>query len=72
MTDKESFPKGHIPEEVRQHLHAARDEMHKSLAGLLPPEYVEHRRKARKEVLLAFRGMLDHVLQHLDEQTKKA
>jgi hypothetical protein len=60
----------HIPEDVREHAKAARDEMHKSVEGLFPPEFLEHRRKARKEMLLAFRGMLDHAIKRIDEHTK--
>ena len=72
MTDKQSSPKEHIPEDVRQHMRAAHEEMRQSLEGLLPPKYVEHRRAAHKEALLALRSILDHVIQHLDEQSKKA
>ncbi|MCX6064349.1 MAG: hypothetical protein NT121_01125 [Chloroflexi bacterium] len=71
MTDKTSrkSPREHLPEDVREHLHAAREEMHKSVEGILPPEFVAHRRAARKEMLLAFRGMLDHAIQRIDEHT---
>lgn len=72
MTDKQSSPKEHIPEDVREHLHAAREEMRKSVEGMLPPAFVEHRRAARKEMLLAFRSMLDHAIEHVDERAKKA
>ena len=69
---KFTSPKDHIPEDVREHMRAARDEMRKSVEGLLPPEFIAHRRAARKEVLLAFRGMLDHAINHIDEHTTKA
>lgn len=74
MTEKteRKSPKEHLPEDVREHLHAARDEMRKSVIGLLPPEFVEHRRAARKEMLLAFRGLLDHAIERIDEHTHKA
>ena len=71
-TRKSVFPKERIPEDVRDHMRAARDEMRKSVEGLLPPEFVEHRRTARKEMLLAFRGLLDHAIEHIDERAKKA
>jgi hypothetical protein len=61
-----------IPEDVREHMRTARDEMRKSVEGLLPPEFVEHRRAARKEMLLAFRGLLDHAIERIDERTKQA
>ena len=70
-TRKSVFPKDRLPEDVRDHMRAARDEMRKSVEGLLPPEFVEHRRAARKEMLLAFRGLLDHAIQRIDERTKK-
>jgi hypothetical protein len=74
MTEKTTrkSPQEHIPEDVREHMRAARDEMRKSVEGLLPPEFVEHRRAARKEMLLAFRSMLDHAIQRVDERAKKA
>ena len=38
-----------IPEEVRQHARAAREELRESVKAFLPPEFFEHRRKpARK------------------------
>lgn len=60
-----------IPEDVREHMRAAREEMRKSMEGMLPPKFVEHRRAARKEMLLAFRSMLDHAIDHIDEHQKK-
>jgi len=74
MTEKTArkSPKEHLPEDVREHLKAARSEMHKSVEGILPPAFVEHRRAARKEMLLAFRGLLDHALERMDEHVKKA
>ena len=70
-TRKSMFPKERLPEDVREHMRAARDEMRKSVEGILPPEFVEHRRAARKEMLLAFRGLLDHAIERIDEHTKK-
>ena len=61
-----------LPDETHQHLRAAREEFHKSIEGLLPPEFVEHRRKIRKEMLLAWRSMIDASLQHMEEPEKKA
>ena len=63
---------GKIPEETRQHFHAAREEFCKSVEGILPPEFVEHRRKARKEILLAWRSMIDASLERMEETGKKA
>ena len=57
-----------IPEEARQHFHAAREEMRKSVEVLLPEGFLEHRRGARREMLLAWRSMLDAAIQHMDEK----
>lgn len=57
-----------IPEEVRQHVRAAREEFRESIRALLPPEFVEHRRKARKEMLLAWRSVIDRALERMAEK----
>jgi hypothetical protein len=76
MVDKTAQPhkhfEGKLPEETRQHLHAAREEFQKSLQGMLPPGFMEHRRKARKEMLLAWRSMIDASLERMEEPKKKA
>jgi hypothetical protein len=63
---------GKISDETRQHLRAAREEFHKSVEGMLPPGFSEHRRKARKEMLLAWRSMIDASLERMEEPKKKA
>ncbi len=71
-TDQKSDPNQHrIPEDVREHMRAARAEMRKSMEVLLPPGFVEHRRAARKEILLAFRGLLDHAIERIDSREQK-
>jgi hypothetical protein len=57
-----------IPEEAREHLKTARDEMRKSVETLFPPGFLEHRRAARKEMLLAARSLIDHALKTMDEK----
>ena len=57
-----------VPEEARQHFHAAREEMRKGLETLLPEGFLEHRRGARREMLLAWRSMLDAAIQRMDEK----
>ena len=57
-----------IPEEAREHVKAAREEMRESVRAFLPPEFFEHRRKARKEMLLAFRTAIDSALKRMDEK----
>jgi hypothetical protein len=55
-----------IPEEVRQHARAAREELRESMKALLPPGFIEHRRKARKEMLLAWRSLIDSAIERMD------
>jgi hypothetical protein len=55
-----------IPEEAVEHAKAARAEMRKSYAALFPPEFVAHRRKARKNMLLAAREIINHALERID------
>jgi hypothetical protein len=57
-----------VPEEAREHLKMAHDEMRKSYETLLPPGFLEHRRAARKELLLAARSLIDAALKHVDEK----
>jgi len=60
-----------IPEDVRQHARAAREEMRESMKAFLPPEFWEHGRKARKEMLLAWRSMIDSALERMDKNEEK-
>ncbi|HSR48755.1 MAG TPA: hypothetical protein VLL77_12305 [Anaerolineales bacterium] len=57
-----------IPDETREHLHAAREAFRRSYEGLFPPEFVAHRREARKEMLLAARSLIDHALKRMEER----
>jgi hypothetical protein len=57
-------------EEVRQHMKAAREAMHESYESILPPGFLESRRKARKEFLLAMRSMLDVAIERVDKAVK--
>jgi hypothetical protein len=63
---------GKLSEETRQHFHAAREEFRKSFEGMVPPGFMEHRRKARREMLLAWRSMIDATLERMEEPKKKA
>jgi hypothetical protein len=60
-----------VPEEVRQHARAAREEMRESMKAFLPPKFWEHSRKARKEMLLAWRSMIDSALERMEEKEDK-
>lgn len=65
MTDKDP-----IPEEVREHVRTAREEMRRSYEALFPPGFIEHRRAARKEMLLAVRSLIDAAIQRLEARDK--
>lgn len=60
-----------IPEEVRQHVRAARAEIRESMKAFLPPKFWEHGRKARKEMLLAWRSLIDTALERMEEKEEK-
>jgi len=66
-TRRKPFEK-EIPEEVRQHVSAAREELRESINAFLPPGFVEHRKKARKEMLLAWRSLIDTALERMDKK----
>ena len=36
--------------------------------SLFPPEFVQHRRKARREMLLAWRSFIDRAIERIDEK----
>lgn len=55
-------------DEAAEHLRAAHKEMHHAWEAFLPPGFVEHRRAARKEFLLAVRSVLDKAVKRLDEE----
>jgi len=64
--DKKEDIKYWPPEETRQHLKAARSEIRDSFKSLFPPEFVEHRRAAHREMLLAVRSLIDHTLERIE------
>jgi hypothetical protein len=67
MAEDKKHHKGYEwpPEEAREHMRAARSEMRESWKSLFPPEFIDRRRAARKEVLLAARALIDHALERL-------
>ena len=56
-----------IPDEVRQHARAAREELRASMKAFLPPGFIEHRKKAGKEMLLAWRSLIDAAIERIDK-----
>lgn len=68
-TQTEKTFRSPLPEETRAHFHAAREEFRKGFEALLPQGFVEHQKKARREVLLAWRSWIDAALQRMEEKT---
>ena len=54
--------------EARDHARAARASMRKSFEELVPHGFTEHRRAARKEMLLAMRSLLDAAIERLEKK----
>ena len=52
-------------EDVREHMRTARAEMRERIRLMFPPEFIEHRRAARREVLLAVRSLIDHAIERM-------
>ena len=55
-------------EETRQHYKMAREEMRQAVEGLPPEGFIEHRRAARREMLLAMRSLLDSAIKRMDKK----
>ncbi len=49
--------------EAREHMKAARASLRETFEDLLPKGFVEHRRAARREFLLAMRSLLDAAIE---------
>ena len=49
--------------EAREHMKAARASIRETFEDLLPRGFVEHRRAARRELLLAMRSLLDAAIE---------
>jgi hypothetical protein len=58
-----------VSEETRQHYRRAREEMRQAVETLLPEGFLDHRRAARREMLLAWRSMIDAAIRHIDEKS---
>jgi len=55
-------------EEAREHMHAARKAMRQTMMAWIPEGYLEHRRAARKEVLLAMRSLVDAAIERVGKE----
>lgn len=58
----------YVPSEAREHMKAAREAMRESVRALFPPEFIDQRRAARREMLLAARSMIDHALERMEKK----
>ena len=54
--------------EAREHMKSARKAMRNSFEALMPPGFLEHRRAARKEMLLAMRSMVDAAIERIEKK----
>jgi len=66
MTEKKQ--KHRLPDPAREHLKSARSEMRKGIEALLPPNFIEHRRNTRKEMLMAAREVINHALERIESR----
>jgi hypothetical protein len=55
--------------EAREHARAARASMRKSFEELIPRGFIEHRRAAGKEMLLAMRSLLDAAIERIEKKS---
>jgi hypothetical protein len=66
MTEKKY--EHYLPDPAREHLKSARSEMRKGIEALLPPNFVEHRRNIRKEILMAAREVINHAIERIESR----
>jgi hypothetical protein len=57
-----------VTDEAIEHMRTARAEMRKSIEALFPPGFITRRRAARKEMLLAFRSIVDAAIDRINKQ----
>lgn len=62
MSDKSSA--------VREHMRKAYEARRKQMKHLMPEEFWQEGRKAKREMLLAFRSMVDEMIDHLESDNK--
>jgi hypothetical protein len=62
----------HVPEEAYAHMRSAHAEMRESVSALFPPEFIEHRRAARKEILLAAQAFIGHAIERIEAKEQRA
>jgi hypothetical protein len=60
-----------LPEGTREHMREARAEMRDAFKSMVPPDFIKHRRAARREMLLAARSLIDYALERLESKEKE-
>jgi len=55
-----------VSDETVEHLKAARQQFRQGFEAMFPPGFVEHRRAARKEMLLAVRSLIDSAIERME------
>ncbi len=58
--------------EARDHFKTAREAFWKSAEAWMPPAFLENRRKARKEMLLGLRSLIDAAIEKAEKHEKAA
>ncbi len=71
MTEKTQHAEAASPglKEARAHVKAAQQSFRLSIQDLIPKGFIEHRRAARKEMLLAMRSLLDAAIERSDRKS---
>ena len=57
-------------EEAHEHMRAARKAFREGMESWLPPGFVQHKRAARREMLLAMRSLVDAAIEHMERDAK--
>ena len=71
MADKTTErPQNSNIKEAREHMRAARENMHKVAESFLPEGTRDHQRAARKEFLMGLRSLLDAAIEHTEKASK--
>jgi hypothetical protein len=59
-------------EEARSHVKAAGESIRRGIEEIIPKGFIEHRRAARKEMLLAMRSLIDAAIERADKKTSSS
>jgi hypothetical protein len=59
-----------LTDEAYEHAKAARAELRESVKALFPPEFIERRKAARKEMLLAAREVINNAIERVEAKGK--